>query len=232
MTYLSLFSGGMGCDLAMQYLLGTRCLGYVEIEEFCQKLIRQRQDDGFIDRAPIFGDIRAFNDQGYAEQYKGMVDLITGGFPCQPFSVAGKRQGENDERNMWPATIDTIRIIRPRYIFLENVPGLLASGYFGTVLADLAECGYDVRWKVLSAAEVGARHLRKRLWIVAYANRDNEYRGSGSMQVGRVRRERKTENVGFAAGTERRIESGLGRVVNGMDCRMDLARNDSNGEIS
>jgi DNA (cytosine-5)-methyltransferase 1 len=154
----------------MQHLLGFTCIGYIEIEEYCQKVIRQRQEDGFLDRAPIFGDIRAFNDQGYAEQYKGMADLITGGFPCQPFSVAGKRQGEMDGRNMWPATIDTIRIIRPRYIFLENVPGLLVSGYFGTILGDLAESGYDARWKVLSAAEVGARHLRKRLWILAYAN--------------------------------------------------------------
>jgi DNA (cytosine-5)-methyltransferase 1 len=171
MDYLSLFSGAMGGDLGMQHLLGWRCLGYVEIDEYCQKLIRQRQEDGFIDRAPIFGDIREFISEGFAESYQGLVDCITGGFPCQPFSVAGKQLGEQDERNMWPATIDCIRIIRPRFAYLENVPGLLASGYFGTITADLVESGYGIRWRILSAAEVGAPHKRDRLWIMAYNNK-------------------------------------------------------------
>jgi DNA (cytosine-5)-methyltransferase 1 len=207
MKYLSLFSGGMGGDLGMQHLLGWRCLGYVEWEKYCQKLIRQRQDDGLIDRAPIFGDIREFISDGYAGAYKGMVDVITGGFPCQPFSVAGKQAREDDPRNMWPKTIEAIRIIQPRYAFLENVKGLTypqrlivkalekvrqlsifsqgdklknsghiirhifkvaGLSYFGRVLGDLAESGYDAKWCVLGADDVGAPHERKRLWIMAY----------------------------------------------------------------
>lgn len=163
---LSLFTGAGGGLLGTK-LLGWTPIGYVENNEYCQKVIAQRIKDGFLEEAPVFGDIRAFISEGYAEAYQGMVDVVTAGFPCQPFSVAGKRKGEDDERNMWPATIEVIRLVRPRFAFLENVPGLINSGYFPTILGDLAESGHDARWRVLSAAEVGAPHKRDRLWIVA-----------------------------------------------------------------
>ena len=165
--YLSLFSGAGGGDLASQHLLNHNCVGYVEYEKYCQKVLRQRIKDGLLDAAPVFGDIRRFVSEGYAGRYTGLVDVITAGFPCQPFSVAGKQRGADDERNMWPATMDTIRIIRPGYAFLENVPGLLVSGYFGTILSDLHEIGYNAKWTVLGASDIGAPHKRKRLWILA-----------------------------------------------------------------
>ncbi len=171
MNYLSLFSGGCGGDLACQHLLKWDCIGYVEWEGYCAKIIKQRIKDGFLSDAPIFNiDIREFIRRDYALSYSGMVDVITAGFPCQPFSVAGKQAGADDPRNMWPATLETIRIVRPRYCLLENVPGLLSRkhGYFETILKDLAESGYDAKWKVISAAEVGAPHLRDRVWIFAY----------------------------------------------------------------
>ena len=169
MNVLSLFSGAGGGELAFQHLLkGFRTVAYVEFEKYCQEVILQRIKDGLLDSATIYGDIREFIGQGYAELYTGMVDLITAGFPCQPFSVAGKRGGADDERNMWPQTRDTIRIVEPRWAFLENVPGLLNSGYFGTILCDLSEIGYDVKWTVLGADDVGARHKRARLWILAF----------------------------------------------------------------
>lgn len=177
LTYLSLFSGGMGGDLAMQHLLGMRCLGYVEIEEYCQKLIRQRQEDGLIDRAPIFTDIRAFVSDGYAASYTGMVDLITGGFPCQDISCAGKGAGITGERSgLWSVMADTIRIIRPRFAFVENSPMLTVRG-LGTVLGDLAEMGMDARWCVLGAGHIGAWHLRERLWLVASDNIEERIQG-------------------------------------------------------
>ena len=182
MDYLSLFTGAGGGDLAMQHLLGFTCKGYVEYEPYCQEVIKARIADGFLGAAPIFGDIRKFISDGYAESYRGMVDLITGGFPCQPFSVAGKRQGADDERNMWPHTIECVRQIRPRFAFLENVPGLFHSGYFGRILGDLAEGGYDMRWRVLSAAEVGAPHRRNRLWIVARCTSVGQRTGRGQQQ--------------------------------------------------
>jgi DNA (cytosine-5)-methyltransferase 1 len=168
MNELSLFSGAGGGLLATKHLLGWRTIGYVEWDDYCQRVLAQRIKDGLLDEAPIFGDIRAFINEGYAERYRGMVDILTAGFPCQPFSVAGKRQGEDDERNMWPQTIECICIIRPRYAFLENVPGLLTHEYIRRIYGDLAEAGYDARWCVLGADDCGAIHRRKRLWILAY----------------------------------------------------------------
>jgi DNA (cytosine-5)-methyltransferase 1 len=168
MRELSLFSGAGG-GLLGTHLLGWRPVGYVEWDDYCQRIIAARIRDGYLPDAPIFGDIRAFNRDGYAEAYSGLVDVVTAGFPCQPFSSAGKQLGEDDPRNMWPATIATIRVVRPPFIFLENVPRLLSSGYFGTILGELAESGYDARWRVLSAAEVGAPHQRDRLWVVGQA---------------------------------------------------------------
>ena len=169
MRELSLFSGAGGGLLATKHLLGWTTIGYVEIDEYCQRVIRQRIEDGYLDNAPIFGDINTFISDGSAELYRGITDLITAGFPCQPFSVAGKQAGEDDPRNMWPATRDTIRIIRPRNIFIENVPGLLSHAYIWRILSDITEMGLDSRWGIISAADVGAPHLRKRWWCVAHA---------------------------------------------------------------
>jgi len=167
---LSLFTGAGGGDLAFQHLLdGFTTIGYVEYEPYCQAVIRQRISDGLLDDAPIFSDIKDFISEGWAESYKGMVDVVTAGFPCQPFSVAGKRKGKDDSRNLWPETKSVIRMVRPRYAFLENVPGLLASGYMPQIFSDLAEVGFDARWFVLGADDIGANHRRKRLWILADA---------------------------------------------------------------
>ena len=166
MNELSLFTGSGGGILGT-YLLGWRHLGYVEWDGYCQRVIRQRIDDGILDEAPIFCDVRAFVSEGYAASYTGMVDVITAGFPCQPFSVAGKQRGEADERNMWPATTDVIRIVRPRLVLLENVPGI--RGYLPVVIRDLRRLGYTVRRPLqLGVDDVGGKHRRKRIWIMAY----------------------------------------------------------------
>ena len=167
MNELSLFTGAGGGLLATQHLLGFNTIGYVEIEEYPQAILAQRIADGFLNPAPIFGDIKRFISEGYAESYKGMVDVITAGFPCQPFSVAGQRKAEQDERNQWPNLIECIRIIRPQYAYLENVPGLLATDYIRRIYGDLAEAGYNARWCVLGADDCGAPHRRKRWWILA-----------------------------------------------------------------
>jgi len=167
MRELSLFSGAGGGLLATKHLLGWETIGYVEWDKYCQKVLRQRILDGYLDNAPIFGDIREFLDTGCAELYQGVTDVISAGFPCQPFSVAGKQAGKDDPRNMWPQTRDTIRTVRPRYVLLENVPGLLSHTYIYTILSDLAQAGYDAKWTVLGADDVGAPHRRKRWWCQA-----------------------------------------------------------------
>jgi DNA (cytosine-5)-methyltransferase 1 len=167
MNELSLFTGGGGGVYA-SLLLGHEIVGYVEFNEYCQKIIKQRIEDGIFHNAPIFGDIREFD----ASPFCGTVDLVSGGFPCQPFSIAGRKKGADDTRNMWPETIRVIKQVKPEKAFLENVPGLLHSGYFGQILNDLSEAGYDAKWITLSAGQCGAPHRRERLWILANSRRE------------------------------------------------------------
>lgn len=168
MNELALFAGAGGGILGTK-LLGWRVVGYVEINKYCQAVLAQRITDGLLDAAPIFGDIRKFISEGYASAYQGMVDVVTAGFPCQPWSsTGGKRRGERDTRNLWPCTIECIRIIQPQYAFLENVTGLLTHQYIRRIFGDLAEAGYDARWCVLGADDCGYHHRRKRLWILAF----------------------------------------------------------------
>jgi len=166
---LSLFSGAGGGLLGSK-ILGWETVGYVEYEPYCQKVIRQRIADGILDAAPIFGDIRKFLSEGYADAYQGMVDIVTGGFPCQPFSVAGEGLAENDPRNMWPETIGVIRTIRPSFALLENVTGLFNHKYIRRIFGELAEGGYDARWCALSGYSIGAPVKGERAFILAAAN--------------------------------------------------------------
>lgn len=166
MNELCLFAGAGGGSIASKHFHKWRTVCYVEWNGYCQKSLQARIRDGLLDGAPIWDNVKTFDGR----PWRGCVDIVTAGFPCQPFSTAGKRAGDNDDRNGWPDTIRIIREVRPRYCLLENVPGLLTFEYFGTILRELAESGYDARWRVLSAAEVGASHKRDRLWIVAYTN--------------------------------------------------------------
>lgn len=173
---LALFAGAGGGLLASR-LLGWRTVGYVESNDFRQRLLRQRIDDGFLDDAPLFGDIRTFLSEGYAASYSGMVDVVSAGFPCQAFSQAAA--GRNDpDKNLWPETAEAIRVVGPGYVLLENSPRIASRGYLGTVLRDLAILGFDARWDVFSAAEVGADHIRQRWWMVGYSNRNSESIGA------------------------------------------------------
>jgi DNA (cytosine-5)-methyltransferase 1 len=142
MNELSLFTGAGGGVLGTHHLLGWKTCGYVEWNEYCQRVIAARIADGYLTSAPIFTDVREFVQSGAARQYRGVADVVSAGFPCQPFSVAGKQLAADDERNMWPATRDVIRIVQPASVLLENVPGLVSCGYLGTVIADLAALGY------------------------------------------------------------------------------------------
>ena len=166
MRYISLFSGIGGLDLAVRNVLGAETEAYVEIDKFCQKVLKARIKDGYLDDAEIFDDIKEF-------KWK-KTDMVVGGFPCQPFSNAGLRKGETDDRNMWPDTLRVIRMARPRYVFLENVPGLLSGDdegrqpYVYTVLRDLAEEGFDAEWEIVGADDAGASHRRKRWFCFAY----------------------------------------------------------------
>jgi DNA (cytosine-5)-methyltransferase 1 len=155
MTFGSLFSGIGGIDLGLERA-GLKCVWQSEIDPFaCQVLAKHWPN------IPNLGDIRDI-DWTTVDR----TDLVAGGYPCQPFSHAGRRAGEEDPRHLWPFFAECLRVVRPRYALLENVSGHLSLG-FGRVLGDLAEIGYDAEWDCVPAAAVGAPHLRDRVLIVA-----------------------------------------------------------------
>jgi len=173
-TSLSLFSGYGGFDLALRLAgIESRTVCYVEWDQYCQQVLRQRQREGFLDDAPIWDDVREFDGL----PWRGRVDIISASPPCQPYSQAGKLRGSEDDRNLFPDTLRIIGEVRPKTVYLENVPGLLVRpkdgrpAYAGTVVGELAALGYDCRWNITSAQAAGAPHLRKRWWLVADTNR-------------------------------------------------------------
>jgi len=164
---LSLFTGAGGGLLGTK-LLGWKAIGYVEKEPYCQKVIRQRITDGILDAAPIFGDIRKFISDGYAAAYTGLVDVVTGGFPCQDISVC-KKNAEGiwgGRSGLWKEQAEVVRIVRPRFVVVENSPALTIRGY-GEVLRDLASMGFHVRWGVLGGYAADSCCNGERLWVVA-----------------------------------------------------------------
>ncbi len=169
MNELSLFSGYGGFSLGLR-LAGVEVttIGYVEQDAYCQQILSQRMEDGYLDTAPIVRDITTTDFRPMA----GLVDIITAGFPCQPHSSAGKRLGKKDSRNLWPDTLRVIREVGPHYVLLENVRGLAdgANPYSAEILGQLSEVGMDAVWGLHSAAEAGAPHLRWRWWCLAYTN--------------------------------------------------------------
>lgn len=169
LNVLSLCTGVAGLDLGLRIAAPhARTVCYVEREAFACEVLAARMDEGALDAAPVWTDLDSFS--GYA--WRGHVDLVLAGFPCQPASVAGARRGRDDERWLWPTIARIIRDVGPGLVCLENVPGLLADGILGDVLGSLASLGFDAEWGVYSAAEVGASHLRERLFVVAYAGRE------------------------------------------------------------
>lgn len=168
LTVGSLFSGIGGIDLGLERA-GMESRWFVEWDAHCQNILRRHWPG-----LPVYGDITAV-DWSTVEP----VDVLAGGFPCQPVSNAGKRLGTDDARWLWPEFARAIRILRPRYVLVENVAALLTRG-FNYVANDLAAIGYDKQWDCIPAAAVGAPHLRDRLWIVAYPSRARRRQDAGS----------------------------------------------------
>lgn len=191
----SLFSGcGLG-DYGLE-LAGMDVVFQVEIDPYCQKVLNLRWPD-----VPKWTDISMVNTDELPA-----VDCLAGGFPCQDLSVAGKQEGITGKRSgLWSEYVRIIRALRPRYIIVENVPGLLIQG-MGTVLGDLAACGYDAEWQSISAAAVGAPHLRDRVWIIAYPNAGNGIREEDTICTRRVAINGGIQTVAHAEGSRERPE--------------------------
>lgn len=253
MRELALFAGAGGGILGGK-LLGWDTVCAVEINKYARDTLLARQRDGRIERFPIWDDIATFDGWPWG----GRVDIITGGFPCQDISAAGKGVGISGPRS--GLVFEMLRIIaevRPRFVLAENSPSLRTKG-LGTILHELANMGYDAKWGVLGAWHVGAPHRRNRMWIVAYlANPGSRRRNrpesrqmeqprgteiisssadlSDTDSVGWKGRARKgTESTGrrqSANPLKWPVEPDMGRVAHGMAHRVDRVRALGNGQV-
>ncbi len=245
MNELALFAGAGGGILGGK-LLGWRTVCAVELDPYARKVLLARQADGCLDRFPIWGDVRTFD----GKPWRGNVDVISGGFPCQDISAAGKGAGITGARSgLWSEMARIIGEVRPRFVFVENSPLLVSRG-LAVVLGDLAALGYDARWGVLGAEHAGAPHKRHRLWIVAYPGsrwrQDHELctggkvLGVGSTYANLSRSEGQVRSEA-RQGSDRRplsnhgswwhLEPDVGRVVNGVAARVDRLRCLGNGQV-
>jgi DNA (cytosine-5)-methyltransferase 1 len=233
MRFGSLFSGIGGIDLGLERA-GMTCVWQSEIEPYACRVLKKHWP-----AIPNLGDIR-----GIDWTTVGTVDVVAGGYPCQPFSTAGRRAGADDPRHLWPMFADCLRVVRPRYAMLENVSGHLSLG-FGDVQADLATLGYDSQWDCIPAAAVGAPHRRDRVFIIATRrdgmDSDSNSESNGTFNVAAqswsspmANTARVTAQISASgrqstvAQSEWRawwqVEPRVGRVANGVPHRMDRLR--------
>jgi len=175
---LALFAGAGGGILGGK-LLGWRTVCAVEINAYCAGVLVQRQNDGILAPFPIWDDVRTFDGR----PWRGIVDVVSGGFPCQDISAAGNGAGIDGERSgLWREMARIIGEVRPRFAFVENSPMLTSRG-LGRVLGDLAEMGYNARWGVFSGVNAGVPSRRERLWIVANKRRTGEIQNKNTFNA-------------------------------------------------
>ncbi len=189
MNELALFSGAGGGILG-GHLLGWRTVCAVEWEAYPASILCARQNDGLLPTFPIWDDIQTFDGKPWGK----IVDVVSGGFPCQDISAAGKGDGLDGQRSgMWKEMARIIGEVRPKYTFIENSPMLTIRG-LERVLADLASMGFNAEWGVLSAADVGANHRRERIWIVGKSTEQSRFL-SYAMYDRNRRRKQQSESI-------------------------------------
>ena len=211
MKGLSLFSGIGGLDLAFEWA-GGQVAAMCEIQPYCQKILKKHWPN-----IPLFEDITKLRGEDI-----GAVDIIYGGFPCQPFSVAGNRKGQNDNRYLWPEFSRLVGELKPRWIIAENVSGILSIAA-DDVCRDLERQGYEVGIWDFEAAAVGAKHRRERIFFVAHAGRSLLQR---SFEQRTLRNEAQKGAADKSERPSRQWESEprVDRVAHGIPHRMDRLR--------
>lgn len=249
MNELALFAGAGGGILGGK-LLGWNTVCAVEFEEHARNVLVARQNDGSLKPFPIWDDVRTFD----GKPWRGRIDVISGGFPCQDISVAGRQKGLDGERSgLWSEYARIIGEVRPRYCFIENSPQLVRLG-LERVITDLAKMGYVSKWGIVGARHVTNTHKRDRIWILAYSelyglpsstiagsvataihddkegtNEASEPSGGGTSRV----LSGKPTQCGNVRTGEKwwATEPELGRVANGVAYRMDRIKRIGNGQV-
>jgi len=226
---LSLCTGYGGIERGLELArIKHRVVAHVEIEAFAVANLVAKMEQGRMVPAPIWTDLKTLP----VDCFRDRVDIITGGYPCQPFSAAGKRAGKDDPRHLWPWIRQHVDTIRPSRCFFENVEGHISLG-LREVVEDLESLGYTTTWGIFSASEVGAPHQRKRVYILAYTNdASSEGRGvPGGVHQKHPQSNSSCDGVGREATQQWLPEPGLGRVVDGCANRVDRLRLLGNGVV-
>jgi len=230
MHELALFAGAGGGILGGK-LLGWRTVCAVEWNAYAASVLCARQNEGVLPPFPIWDDVQTFD----GNPWRGIVDVVSGGFPCQDISSAGRGAGiEGEKSSMWRHMARIIGEVRPRFAFVENSPMLTSRG-LGHVLGDLASLGYDARWGVLGAYQAGAPHRRDRIWIVAELVADtNGAQCNRKMLPGGEKSENPNPCVAsswWGRDPCEIAESGVGRMAHGVAARMERLKAIGNGQV-
>lgn len=228
MNELALFAGAGGGILG-GHLLGWRTVCAVECEPYAASVLAARQNDGLLPPFPIWDDVQTFD----GKPWRGIVDVVSGGFPCQDISAAGKGAGIDGERSgMWRHMARVVSEVRPRFVFVENSPMLTTRG--GTrVIGDLTEMGYDCRWTVMGAADVGANHQRDRMWIVGKLDDTTDERNVWRQWVMGFAEQEHDQGRSQTNGGRKwwKTEPNVGRVAHGVAARVDRLKAIGNGQV-
>ncbi|HDS3404992.1 TPA: DNA cytosine methyltransferase [Citrobacter freundii] len=230
MNELSLFAGAGGGILG-GHLLGWRTVCAVERDAYAAQVLAQRQNDGILRPFPIWSDVCSFD----GKPWRGIVDVVSGGFPCQDISANGHGAGIDGRRSgLWSEMARIVGEVRPKFVCVENSPRLRGKG-LAVVIGDLAEMGYGCEWFRLSASNCGAPHERDRMWIVAYSEGNNPRRLSEraiTQNSGLTERDKDatvTRWVGSTPGWT--AEPSVGRVAHGVAHRVDRIKALGNGQV-
>ena len=223
---LALFAGAGGGILGGK-LLGWRTICAVEQNKYAAAVLMQRQNDGFLQPFPIWDDVRTFD----GTSWRGRVDVVSGGFPCQDISVNGTGTGIEGERSgLWGHMARIIREVQPRYAFMENSPALTGRGLH-RVLGDLAEMGFDAEWGCISAGQLGAHHERERIWILAanaaLSRREENVQSGDGQEVSMPRRDSSV----WRPKRWERDRSDVERTTDGVANRMERLTAIGNGQV-
>jgi DNA (cytosine-5)-methyltransferase 1 len=252
---LALFAGAGGGILG-GHLLGWRTVCAVEWNTYAASVLVARQNDGCLAPFPVWDDVQTFD----GKPWRGIVDVVSGGFPCQDISAAGKGAGIDGEKSgMWRHMARIVDEVRPRFVFVENSPMLTSRG-LGRVLGDLATMGYNAKWGVLGAIDAGAPHQRDRIWIVATDASGKQLRakqkpGEECQRAALLGDDGEEESLADANGARRKgyrdspkrrqeehavsslpswweVEPSVGRVDHGVAARVDRLKALGNGQVS
>ena len=227
LQHLDLFSGIGGFSLGLESAGLAKTVAFCDIDNFCQKVLKKHWPE-----VPIFSDVKELTYEKLKSNGINNIDIITGGYPCQPCSVAGRKKGEEDPRHVWPEYFRLIKELRPTWVIGENVGGHIKLG-LDSVLSDLESEGYSTRTFSISASSIGANHKRERVWVLANTKSCDRNEYEIDREHGKTETQKIFGDRGCLSGVSSRwkVEPDVGRVAYGIPDTMDRLKSLGNSVV-